>query len=346
VVFADVMRSVGVGTPPDPGAGATARALAAKAFARTGSATPTQTQTQTQTQTMPLGRPGAWALIRLAVAPRSRSLLVVIRVAVATALAGLLAGLLGLEHAYWAMAAAVLVLHQGLDRRQTTQRVLERLVGTWAGLLLAAAVIAMQPHALWLVAAIMALNFLVELTVVRNYTLAVVFITAVALVISTGARGTDDLAALLLARGVDTAVGCGVALLVFLLLVPASVTTWLSTAIADTLDAAATTAGHLSPGEVTTAAAKTARRDLQRCALRLTQTYDNAINGSAHQRRVAEHAWPVIAATQRLAYRTVAECWQLERPESLSTTDDFTEVRLVLAAELHNVREDFRRSPT
>src|ERR1700712_1709119 len=144
------------------------------------------------------------------------------------------------------MTAAVLVLHQGLDRRRMTQRALERLVGTWTGLLLAAAVIATHPHALWLVAVVMLLNFLVELTVVRNYTLAVVFITAVALVISTGARGTDDLGALLLARGVDTAGGCAVALAVFLVLVPASVTTWRPTAIADTLDAVATTAGYLA----------------------------------------------------------------------------------------------------
>lgn len=362
VVFADAMGSAGAGTPPDPGAAATARMLAAQALDRTGPAA------VTPIEQLPLGRPGGWALIKLTAAPRSRSLLVVIRVAVATVLAGALAGLLGLEHAYWAMAAAVLVLHQGLDRRRTMQRALERLVGTWAGLLLAAAVIATHPHALWLVAAIMTLNFLVELTVVRNYTLAVVFITAVALVISTGARGTDDLGSLLLARGVDTAVGCGVALLVFLLLVPASVTSWLSTAIAETLDAVGTTTRLLRPGEITTAAGKAARRDLQRSALRLTQTYDDAINGSAAQRSRAEHVWPAIAATQRLAYRTVAECWRVEQllPETVSSTTGFDDIQPALAeladavragrdpapitlassplaAEVHNVRDTLRR---
>lgn len=236
-----------------------------------------------------------------------------IRVGVATVLAGGLAGLLGLDHAYWAMAAAVLILHQGLDRRHMMQRALERFVGTWAGLLVAAAVIATHPHALWLVAAIMALNFLIEMTVVRNYTLSVVFITAVALVISTGAHGTDDLGGLLLARGVDTAVGCTVALAVFLLLVPKHVSTWLPTAVADTLDAVATTADRLVSGTVASPEAKAARRDLQRCALRLTQAFDNAINGSDRQRLAAERTWPAVAATQRLAYRTVAECWRLER---------------------------------
>jgi uncharacterized membrane protein YccC len=316
MIFADGMRRAGTQTPPDPSAATTARTLAGQAFDRTDPAA-----TPPPVELLPLGHPGAWALIKLATKRRSRSLLIVIRVGVATILAGALAGLMGLDHAYWAMAAAVLVLHQGLDRRRTTQRALERLIGTWAGLLLAAAVLSTEPHALWLVAAIMALNFLVELTVVRNYTLAVVFITAMALVIATGAHPTTDIGALLLARGVDTAVGCAVAIAVFLLLVPASVTTWLPTAIADTLDAVGTTAGFLTPVAVPTPTAKATRRDLQRSVLQLSQTFDNAINGSPGQRRAAEHVWPTIAATQRLAYRAVAECWRLEHVVAPSTTE-------------------------
>jgi uncharacterized membrane protein YccC len=308
MLFADGMGRASTEAAPDSGAAAMARTLADQAFDRTGPVADPPT-----IELLPLGRPSAWALIRLSTQRHSRSLLVVIRVALATILAGALAGLLSLEHAYWAMTVAVLILHQGLDRRRTTQRALERLVGTWAGLLLAAAVISTEPHTLWLVGAIMVLNFLVELTVVRNYTLAVVFITAVALVISTGAHPTSDLGALLLARGVDTAVGCAVAMAVFLLAVPASVTTWLPIAIADTLDAVGTTARYLAPQTVTTPDAKAARRDLQRSVMTLTQMFDNAINGSPDQRRAAEHVWPTIAATQRLAYRTVAECWRLER---------------------------------
>jgi uncharacterized membrane protein YccC len=338
MIFADAMGAADTETGPDPEAAANARMLAGQAFDRTGTG-----GAPTPIDQLPLGRPGAWALIKLST-QGSRSLLVVFRVAVATVVAGALAGLLGLDHAYWAMTAAVLVLHQGLDRRRTTQRALERFVGTWAGLLLAAAVIATHPHALWLVAAIMTLNFLVELTVVRNYTLAVVFITAVALVISTGAHGTSDLGALLLARGVDTAVGCAVGMAVFLLLVPPSVTGWLPTAIADTLEAVGTTAEFMASGSVTTAAAKAARRDLQRCSLRLAQMFDNAINGSANQRRSAEHVWPGIAATQRLAYRTVAECWRLERDakpdglESSSAAEYFAHLQLAVRAAAAAVR--------
>ena len=339
LVFADAMSAAGSGTLPDPSTATTVRTLAARAFDRVG-----PDPVATGIEQLPLGRPGARALIRMNVQPGSRSLLVVTRVGVATITSGALAGLLGLDHAYWAMTAAVLVLHQGLDRRRTTQRALERFVGTWLGLLLATAVIATHPYALWLVAVIMVLNFFVELTVVRNYTLAVVFITAMALVISTGARGSDNLGALLLARGVDTAVGCAVALAVFLLLVPASVTEWLPTALADTLDAVGTTTGYLAAGAMTTPAAKAARRDLQRCVLRLAQLFDNAINGSTQQRRAAEHTWPAIAATQRLAYRTVAECWQFEQvppsltAESAGLASHFTDVQSAVRATAEAVR--------
>ena len=42
-----------------------------------------------------------------------------VRVAIAAPLAGAAATALGLGHAYWAIAAAVLVLHQGADRSRT-----------------------------------------------------------------------------------------------------------------------------------------------------------------------------------------------------------------------------------
>src|ERR1700712_3845239 len=114
VIFADAMGAAGTQTGPDPNAAATARTLAERALDRTDPGT-----AATPVDQLPLGRPGAWALIKLNTQPRSRSLLVVIRVAVATVVSGALAGLLGLDHAYWAMTAAVLVLPQGLHRRRT-----------------------------------------------------------------------------------------------------------------------------------------------------------------------------------------------------------------------------------
>ena len=48
---------------------------------------------------------------------------------------------LGIDHAYWAMSAAVLILHQVFDWLRTLQRGIQRLLGTWAGLVLAAVIL-------------------------------------------------------------------------------------------------------------------------------------------------------------------------------------------------------------
>ena len=41
--------------------------------------------------------------------------------------------------------------------------------------------------------------------------------------------------------------------------------------------------------------------------------YDAGIGGTARERRCAERMWPAVAATEQLAYRTLAACWATER---------------------------------
>ncbi|MEN1970808.1 FUSC family protein [Luteimonas sp. MJ204] len=167
---------------------------------------------------VPLGHPGAASILREALAPGSMSRLVVLRVGLAALVSGWIGARFGLERSYWAVAAAVLMLHQGFDWRRTLVRSVERLLGTWMGLLLGGAIIVLYPQGLWLVATVMALQFVVEMLVVRNYALAVVFITSAALLLASGGQLIESPGAFVLARGVDTAIGCAIALLVFRLL--------------------------------------------------------------------------------------------------------------------------------
>ena len=74
-------------------------------------------------------------------------------------------------------------------------------MGTWVGLLLAGFILALHPRGLWLAATLMVLQLVIELCVVRNYALAVVFITAAALTIASGGQSVADLGHLLLVRG-------------------------------------------------------------------------------------------------------------------------------------------------
>jgi hypothetical protein len=305
-LFAETMRTAAVGGPVP--AGAAAHALGIGALTDTGVHVPGLAGTDR----IPLGRPGRPELLRRAAAPGSATRMATLRVGVAAVLAGYLALSLGLDHAYWAIAAAVLVLHQRFDWIRTVERGVERLVGTLLGLVLAGIVLTVAPHGIWLAVTLAVLQFVVELLVIRNYTLATVFITPLALTIAFGARPVDDVAALLAARGIDTVIGCVVALLVFAALGrrPHHVRT--AAAVARSLRAVAAVAPYVAEGTVGTAAARADRRDLQLALMDMQDEYGADVGGSEAQRRSAERLWPAVVATEDLGYRVLAACWDIE----------------------------------
>jgi uncharacterized membrane protein YccC len=260
---------------------------------------------------IPLGRPGPILLIRQALRPKSGQGIVVARVGIAVLIAGGIASLFGIERGYWAMAAAVLVLHQGFDRRRTLRRGVERSIGTWVGLLLAGVLLAVHPQGLWLAGVLALLQFAIEMLVIPIYAAAAVFITPAALLIASGGRPVADVADLLVERGVDTLIGAVVAIGVYLATARRHDVVKLSEAVAQTLDAAAKVAPHLAAGAVTTPEASAARRDLQLQAFELQPAYQAAVAGRG--RAAAERLWPAVAATEDFAYRTIALCWVCER---------------------------------
>jgi len=273
---------------------------------------------------VPHGYPRSWTLLREGIAPGSNNLRTLLRVGLATAMAGLVAGALELERAYWAIAAALLMLHMGLDWPRTVVRAAERTVGTWCGLLLAGAVLAWHPAGPWLALAIAVLQFTIEMTVVRNYALAVVFITAAALTIASGGQPVADIGGMLLARGLDTLLGCACALLAYRLLPPRADARTLAQGMAQCLLALRTPCQGLARGEVTSTTARAARRDLQHAGFLLEQRVDEAIAGSRPARLAAERWWPGVSICQRLVYRVLAACWDLEREPGPAAHPAFT----------------------
>ena len=258
---------------------------------------------------MPLGRPSPWELLRDALTPGSPSLYVVARAGIAVGLAGFVASALGIEHAYWAMSSAVLVLHQGFDWVRTLQRGFERMVGTWVGLVLAGVVLTLHPDGLWLVLIVATLQFTIEMLIVRNYALAAVFITPLALTIASGGQPVDDVGGLLFARGMDTLIGCVLALAVYLVVGRPQKPWHVPEAVARVLDAVAATSHHLAVGAVSTEPARATRRDLQIRAIAMLAAYEAGIDGTPRERRSAERMWPAVVATEQLAYRTLGSCW-------------------------------------
>ena len=304
-LFADAMAAASDDSAPAQGSADLARRLGSLRAAP-------ELVAVRDTDRLPLGRPPVSNLLRRAVEPRSQTRRVMLRVAIGVPLAGAAAATLGVDRAYWAMAAAVLVLHQGTDLVHTVRRGVERLLGPWIGLGLSAVILVMHPDGLLLAVVLALLQFAIEMLVTRNYTLATVFITATALTIASGTRH-PDIGELLLSRGVDTLIGCTVGLAVYLAMAPRQEAGRLSDAVVHTRDAIAAAAEFLSHNDATSLAARTSRRDLQRATLDMLDAHRDAEHGSGSQRAAARRLWPDVVATEHTAYRTIAQFWGMER---------------------------------
>lgn len=261
----------------------------------------------------PLGRPGMWTALGEALRPGSASRLVIVRVGVAALVAGSIAAWFELERAYWAVAAAVLMLHTGMDWPRTVQRSIERLLGTWGGLLLTGALLWWQPQGLWLVAVIFALQFTVEMLVMRNYLLAALFITATGMTLAAGGHVQADPGAYLLARGVDTLLGCVVALLVLRALPPRDAAGQIERELERLLEALVVLNSHLAWAELGSQAARRQRAAVSHRRFALAQAWEQAQQAGPAARAHADRCWSQLAAVQEVTYRMLSLAWELER---------------------------------
>jgi Fusaric acid resistance protein-like len=140
---------------------------------------------------------------------------IIIRLAIASAIAVAVSSPLGVHRTYWVLLTVIAILQNGRRLRLTALRGIHRVVGTIIGLGLFALVLLWGPKGLWLALLLAALQFIVELVVIRNYGLALIFITPLALTIaSQGDPG--DIGTVVATRVVDTLLGAAIAMLVLL----------------------------------------------------------------------------------------------------------------------------------
>lgn len=128
---------------------------------------------------------------------------------------GAIATALGWEHPYWAMVAAVVVL-SGPDLASRLTRGLHRVVGTALGVVVAAPILLWSPQGAWAVLVIVVLQVLTELVVGRNYGVALLFITPLALMMGQLAHAAP-VGSLLRDRLFETVLGALVGAVVLLL---------------------------------------------------------------------------------------------------------------------------------
>ncbi|MFW6600338.1 FUSC family protein [Propionibacteriaceae bacterium Y2011] len=136
------------------------------------------------------------------------------RVGPAALLAGAVALALANGHVYWAVAFSLLILNQGGTRLAQTHRAVQRLLGTLLGLVAYGFVLRLQPDAWVVVMVVVVLQFAVEMMVTRNYGVAVIFLTPLALTVATAAAPGAPVDTLVADRALDTVIAVASALLV------------------------------------------------------------------------------------------------------------------------------------
>ncbi|GAB3632452.1 FUSC family protein [Microbacterium shaanxiense] len=133
--------------------------------------------------------------------------MLLLRVVIVSVLGVLLATIVDPGRSYWIVGAAVAVIGVAAARRAAFQRGLHRMLGTVIGVGAYALLALLHPSGLWLALLLGALQFTIELVVIRNYALALVFITPLVLLLTgaaTGEIGSMDVA---VERVIDTLVG-------------------------------------------------------------------------------------------------------------------------------------------
>jgi hypothetical protein len=172
------------------------------------------------------------------------------RAVVGVGVAGTLSVLLGLGHPYWAPVSAAAVL-QSTHLLMTWHRGLQRALGTAGGLVLAAILLEMRPVP-WAIAGLVVLMQVgIELLIVRNYALGVLFITPLAILLSELLRA-GPAHTVLVDRVVGVAVGILVGVAAALVVVHRRAAESLRDAV-DRCRAAASWAATAAPGDAVAA---------------------------------------------------------------------------------------------
>lgn len=139
-----------------------------------------------------------------------------LRMAVGLFVSAMVAHAIGSPRSYWTAVgcAATLV---GMTVMGTLHRAIQRALGSAFGVILAGAVLSIHPRPIELALLLFALQTAAELLIPRNYGLAVIFITPLAILIAETGRTGLGAPAIVEARLMDTLLGCAIALALRLL---------------------------------------------------------------------------------------------------------------------------------
>ncbi|QEU93023.1 FUSC family protein [Streptomyces kanamyceticus] len=261
-----------------------------------------------------------------------------LRLALCIGIAQSLVSLIDVPRSYWVALTITFVLKP--DFGSVFSRAVLRALGTAAGLVVAAAVLAEVPHGWWDVPVMMLLAPLIPALTTRGYGYQTAAITPVILLLSDilNHQGLG----LVLPRLVDSLMGCAIALVAGYLLWPES---W-GTRIGDRLaDAVADTATYVDCAFGTAqdpAARARMRRGLYRDLSVIRSEFQRALTEPPPTGTRAAAWWPLVVAVERILDTTTAARVRIRHGAEPPKPDEVAEV----ARELKELAQGLRTSDT
>ncbi|PWI16801.1 hypothetical protein DI272_23510 [Streptomyces sp. Act143] len=254
-----------------------------------------------------LGRPAALR-IRAARAARNVALSAAswrygLRLALCIGVAQVLVSIIPVPRSYWVALTITFVLKP--DFGSVFSRALLRALGTVAGLVIAAAVLAEVPRGWWDVPVMLVLAPLIPALTPRGYGYQTAAITPVILLLSDvlNHQGT----ALLMPRLLDSLMGCGIALVAGYLLWPESWHTRVGDRLAKAVDDTAAYVESAFGGDPADPPARArARRRLYRDLSVIRTEFQRALTEPPPTGRRAAAWWPLVVAVERIVDATTA----------------------------------------
>ncbi|WP_246426852.1 FUSC family protein [Paenibacillus rhizosphaerae] len=250
--------------------------------------------------------PPSFSLRRLlsgALNPHSALLHTSLRYGIMIAAAAAVAYSLDLNRSYWVPLSCTAVM-LGTTVLGTAHRAIQRTAGTVVGLFLGAFLLSLRPEGIYIALIMAVLQFIIELIYLRNYALAVIFITPSSLLIAESSHPDTAVSFFISARLTDILIGSAIGIIGMLLLWRRASSNKLPRALAGVIRMEGKLLESIlsssPPNRVTTWT-----NELENALIRLRLLYDGALAESVGRRNQASSWWPALDAVQHIGYALI-----------------------------------------
>lgn len=262
---------------------------------------------------------GDWSALAGALSPNSLVLPRALRMGGVLLAASVITRLWGTERPHWVFISCAAVLMGG-SVADTLQRMVQRTAGTILGVFLGGLMLSVGPSGIAVALVVMLLQFLVHLSIGRNYGFAVLFLTPLGFLIAHAGHPEIPLNQLVTERLEDIMLGGLLGLAGTLLFERHASSRRLPGLLSEAIQREGELLQALVTGE--RAAQAVDKSQLRTALINLRVVYDAAANEMARNRTHVEAFWPVVIAVQRLGFFLIALCDEERRariaPERLA----------------------------